>query len=885
MRKNIVYYVTLQYMRLNKKRTVTTFFGIFLMVLLMTCVFVGKDTVIGYLEQVASAQDGKWHVILYDISAEEQREAEGIEGVEDIGISAGYGFTEFAQSGNEARPYLNIKAYQAACFDFMNIHIKAGRLPENGSEAVISEAAVADGADIAIGDTIDAKYFRQNGNFEETKDYTGQEQEFTVVGIIETPGYEKQSAEAYTAITFLEGRTIGELAHYNMSVRLDLKKVQPLYADSFREIAGEHEIEFNDYVLAFSGKSSDSVTNTLVTFLTAFFVMLIMLVSVILIYNMFMLSFGERSRYLGMLSSVGATGRQRRSSVYFEASCLLLAALPSGIVSGLGIVWCGMMLIRPFLGDIMNFGRYVGLVDVSLAVSAETVAAIMVLCVITVLISAFLPARKVGRGSSVAYIRGNADNKKHHYKMDIPTAGRRNVEWLLARITLKRQRRKTGAITATTVTFMVVILVTAFGEASIEKLLKEKIADSFDQQMNAEQWDYLLSVSGLGREGYEDLKQEIEQAEGIEETAEWYSGNFVGNVDSDCYSKEYWDIIHEIYNIYYHRTIDNKEYNEMISGLDMPVSIIGVDQKTLQEIAKASGTDIASMEGSEPPGAIVLQNGILSTENSMVAGMKPERYFFSDVEHMTDKKEGDILPIKVYSEKEDRIVTFPIRVAGYAKDGQLKDFALFHSQYLWLIVSTDTAKKINETMQLSDGEGDLTPELYIRTSEKEPKILDKLRRLRTDEGYFFIRADYDVRLGDAITCIVRIVLFCFVALSSIICMLNLFNSICIRINGRAGEFAILKSVGMTGKQIERMLFYESIGIVCKSILYAALIAFLLIYLIKYVLTLLFGRISLPVPWVLIAVAVLAAASVVIMMTRFCYRKGKQDTILEQIRNG
>ena len=59
-----------------------------------------------------------------------------------------------------------------------------------------------------------------------------------------------------------------------------------------------------------------------------FFTILIMAASMVLIANVFQLSFRERSLYLGMLSSVGATGRQKRSSVYYEAGSLLLVALP-----------------------------------------------------------------------------------------------------------------------------------------------------------------------------------------------------------------------------------------------------------------------------------------------------------------------------------------------------------------------------------------------------------------------------------------------------------------------------------------------------------------------------------------------------------------------------
>ena len=60
-RKNIVFYVTKQYMKQNKKRTFTTFLGIVFMVLLMTCVFVGKDTALKYLEKMAEKNSGSWH--------------------------------------------------------------------------------------------------------------------------------------------------------------------------------------------------------------------------------------------------------------------------------------------------------------------------------------------------------------------------------------------------------------------------------------------------------------------------------------------------------------------------------------------------------------------------------------------------------------------------------------------------------------------------------------------------------------------------------------------------------------------------------------------------------------------------------------------------------
>lgn len=449
MRKNIIYYVTKQYMKMNKKRTFTTFIGIVFMVLLMTCVFVGKDTAIDYMEQVATQKDGKWHVALYDITKKEQEEIEKLAEVEKTAVSINYGCTDFAQSVNEKRPYLNVKAYQKECFDWLNIKLKSGRLPKNADEIVISDAILADGGNIRVGDTIKAEYFirsitginkkentefpfynifleygktvdvpqdfpyfDKNDSFKENKKYLGKMQELTVVGVIETPKYELPDAAGYTAITMLGEKEIKGLDRFNLSIILDLDKISWSFESEFREIAGEHKIDFNNYILGFSANSSDSTMNMLIIFMTVFFVILIMFVSVLLIYNMFNMSFEERSRYLGMLSSIGATGKQKRSSIYYEAFYLLIFALPVGILSGFGIIKLGMMAIQPFLGKMMMLEQYIRDTSVELRISWEAIATIVAISIFTVLVSAYFPARKIGKIGSIECIRGNTEKIK-----------------------------------------------------------------------------------------------------------------------------------------------------------------------------------------------------------------------------------------------------------------------------------------------------------------------------------------------------------------------------------------------------------------------------------------------------------------------------------------
>ena len=160
--RNIVHYVTGQYMRQNKKRTLTTFFGIVFTVLLMTCVFVGRESAITYLEEVASQKNGKWHYTLYDITPEKRGEIEALPYVSGTAASLSLGLTEFPASANPERPYLNVKAYEPQAMSWNNIRLTQGRLPETSGELLLSSACLEDGSGVKLGDSVDAAFFQRS---------------------------------------------------------------------------------------------------------------------------------------------------------------------------------------------------------------------------------------------------------------------------------------------------------------------------------------------------------------------------------------------------------------------------------------------------------------------------------------------------------------------------------------------------------------------------------------------------------------------------------------------------------------------------------------------------------------------------------------------------
>lgn len=926
MRKNIVFYVTRQYMKQNKGRTFTTFAGIVFMVLLMTCVFVGRDTGIQYLEDVASLKDGKWHISMYDITPEDYEKVENMPGIKETACSASYGCTEFEASADADRPYLNLKAYSLLCFDWMNIELAEGRLPENPQEIIVSRSAVEDGSEIAIGDQVEAEFFDrsitginpeikesvfpfqglslkygetkdvtedfpywgENEDFRENRTYTGQKETYQVVGIMEPPSYEKMGAAGYTAITLLEDSQTAAMDSFNLSMILyEEQSIAGLVM--FAEEYG-YEYDVNNYVLAFNANTTDTTLNMVVQYMTVFFVVLIMAASVLLIYNVFNMSFQERSRYLGMLCSVGATGRQKRSSIFYEAFFLLIFALPAGILLGIGVILLAMAAFRPFIGAFM--GSYIGIdslvaIDPSvIRMSWENLSAVLISSIVTVLVSAWLPARKIGKIGPVECIRGNISKKSRQYQMNVPFIHAFGAEGMLAKNMLLRRNKKARSVGAAAAVFMVVLIVTIFGSDAIHRIISVKIEQA-EMSLNPERYDYVLYS---GESKFKALKEEVVKDRGVEYAVEWRDGMFVGQVPVEAYGREYWDSLHSIYNLYYHRELSEKEFREesvFREGSGMAVNVLSVDQDTMREMAGKTGADPEKLLDPEQLSAIVLSTGSLSTSSYRISELQPERYRLFRISRMTDLKEGDTIPLSLYSPSKEKEIEMPLEIAGFADAKQLQDYVDFsNNHYMWLIVNETAGSRMAEILRTEgyDG-GPMDSMLLIRMNGEPTDIIDRLQQASEQDEVIFGIMDtgFQLTLVSAISGIVDVMLASFVALTSVICLLNLFNSIRGWRLESSQELAVLRSVGMAGGQMKKMLLYECMGIFLWALLLAGVFSGMLIYFVRFGLMSIFGNLELPTPWIGAAGAAVIVGIVLTGLALYGFGRERKEDLFEEIR--
>ena len=418
---NVLNRVTWNNLKKNKTRTIVTIIGVILSAAMITAVTTFVSTMQDYMLRSVIAQDGEWHVRFNGLSPQDLSVIEAEERVKTYSYLYGLGYAALADSQNPDKPYLYIQAGSAESFDMRAVHLVEGRLPQNENELVLPEHlrtnggvtyAVGDTLTLEIGDRLDEEG-TQLGQYHSVSYSDSKEtlqlretRAYTVVGICERPGYEPYSAPGYTALTLS-----GDTPPADAALDLVLTVRNPRQAvEVSRTLAGRLpegvETKVSD-LLDLMGYGDNNAFNRVLYSMAAILIALIMVGSISLIYNAFAISVSERSKLFGMLSSVGASSRQIRNSVFFEAGVISLIGLPLGILSGVAGIGVTLALLDGVITSTFLSGP--NAVDFRMAVYPAALAAAAVVGFVTILISAWIPARRASRMSAIDAMRQTKD--------------------------------------------------------------------------------------------------------------------------------------------------------------------------------------------------------------------------------------------------------------------------------------------------------------------------------------------------------------------------------------------------------------------------------------------------------------------------------------------
>ncbi|HIS65359.1 MAG TPA: ABC transporter permease, partial [Candidatus Avoscillospira avistercoris] len=405
---NIFQKVTLQSLKKNKVRTIVTIVGVILSAAMISAVTTFTASMSNYMLQAAIASEGAWHGYVPDADIATTQEIVAAPEVAEASAMRHLGYA--LVDGNS--PYVYVLSSDEETTEMLSVRLVGGHYPTSGNEILLPEHLLNSNKNtFKIGDTItlalgqrmvDGYYLTQGNPYQEEETLEVREtRTFTVAGVYRrlSDRVEPYEAPGYVAITGPDGNGNADSRY---DVFFAMNRPGDIY--SFLE---DHTLngKTNDRVLLYSGTTDVSGFENALRGLSAIVIGLIMFGSISLIYNAFSISVSERTKQFGLLSSIGATRKQLRGMVLFEALVVSVIGIPIGILSG--ILGIGVTLL--FVGDLFATLLAGEGVPMTLCISAPSILVAIVVALVTVLISAWIPSGRATKITAIEAIRQSRD--------------------------------------------------------------------------------------------------------------------------------------------------------------------------------------------------------------------------------------------------------------------------------------------------------------------------------------------------------------------------------------------------------------------------------------------------------------------------------------------
>lgn len=818
---------TIKNLKLNKSRTVVTIIGIMLSCALIMVVAGMAASAQQTMVNLQINVTGNYDLFVKGANKKIIDNAQANRNVKAVYIKQKLGCAYLPQAKFDTKPYINVVAFNEKSFtDCFNVTLKEGRLPQNGNELVLSQSVIENSkADYKIGDTValdlgkrvydsgdeipldDTDYFNDTNGTEKLVDT--HKKTYTVVGV-----FNKVSSSYFAADSISASSSAFTLAEENadindlfISFTSDGEKdyittsgeILNLTGDDFESLKNNFEVylengdfdeaDINKDLLRYKGFALSDEYMRMLFSLAVIIIVIIAISSIFVIRNSFAISITEKTKLYGMLASIGATSKQIRHNVLFEGFVLGIIGIPAGILLGVGVIALLVVILNALLENMLNGISFVYAVPWWVAVISAVMSAVIIL--FSTLSSAF----RASRIAPITAIRGNNDikiNKKKSYKSPKFIKKLFGVGGEIAYKNLKRSKKKYR-------TTVISIIITVAMFISISTFIEYGMKITGDHFKDI---SYNITVHAndeLSYDEYENVYKRIIADTDINSSVkacENYYGNIVGL--TDYYTEDAKAAELSGGDLAYVFGVDNKSFKEYVTALGYNYDDVK-DKALITNDFKYYNSDNILIKGKEfdlPMNTVVklYPNGTPSyTEDDIKEIQKTDPDF---VYNPDDYKSVDLVIYDTINKEVPGSIVSSIM--STLNEGSV-------------LVSEDYFKK------LFAEDNDHTTRVIVIDSADPVNTVEYINNLDIENLDVFNINEQKEQMN-AIVLIIAIFAYGFIIVISLIGITNVFNTINTNMRLRSKEFAMLKSIGMTKKEFNRMIRLESLFYGLKSLL-------------------------------------------------------------------
>ena len=840
--------LTIKNLRLNKKRTIVTIIGIILSTALMVGIGLLFSSFQDLMIRDTIGYNGKYEANYSDVDLDK------LNNIKNKNFTYFYekpiGFSKI-ESSNEYKPYMYITSVNKEYFN--ELKLVDGSFPKNENEIVISNHVITNGGlNYKVGDivtftygsrNIDGDITLANSELVDGEDLTNEgTYTYKIVGIVDRSNFESYSASGYTVFTLDVNSDKGNVNLYVMFNKN--KKIIKQSEELAKELNYNGDINYNSTLLALYGESTYGNVMSSMGGMMIIMLSLVSIGCIIVIYNSFAISVMERKKEFGLLSSIGATKRQLSHTVFFEAVVVGVIGIILGILGAYIGIGCVILIINNLISDMLEYKLH-------LVTNPLFIIIPVIFMIIVIGVSVFIPSRRASRVSPIEAIRQNDDIKINKKKIRTSKLALKlfGIEGEIALKNIKRNKKK-YRVTIVSL-FISIVLFISFSSYMNYTL------NTASSVMGEVPYDYQISYFGDDPNNDKEALDKINEIVKNSDVKEYVSYNvsnlsIIGNY---TYSDEYLDFYKSAYGDDGIKALNDLKYQY--------ISIYILDDNSYNKYKKLIGLDKDS---------VILLNkfkGVSYGNNKRV------NYNIPVINNGNinikicnfDDNDEDVDTTKYCNKNIDNIFVTNKSFDLIEEFSYMDDFKLIVNKKLYDSIS-DSSTHYTQFNIISDNTNNI---------DKLTKDLDKYSNVN------YTNIKEAMKQANNLILVVKILMYGFISLVTLIGVTSVFNTISTSMALRKREFAVLRSIGLTNRGFNKILFFESLFFGMKSLIFAIPVSIGITVLIHYALADMVSISTIIIPWKYIIISIVSVFVIVLLTMMYSTSKIKKHNIIEQIR--
>ncbi len=834
--RKCIRHIGFQHMKSTKSRNIIAIIAIALTTVLFTALFTIMMSIIYSFEQNNFRQIGGYsHGSFKNMTKEQVEELSGDSLISEWGVRRFLGMpieTPFNKS------HVEISCMDENYAKWAFLEPEAGHLPTEGTKEAATDTAVLSllgvepeiGAKFTLSFPVDGKVTTQ---------------EFTLCGYWEndevSPAHHILISESCVEEILTELNTQcldGITGLYTLNVML---KNSSNIEDSLLTILehngyqGREPAKENNYIDIgvnwgyLSARLANSMDfGTILSIVSI--LLLIIFTGYLIIYNIFQISVSGDIRFYGLLKTIGTTGRQLKRMILIQALILSAIGIPLGELAGYGI---GALLTSV----VFSYLKY----NSALSVSPWIFIGSALFSLITVFISCKKPGRIAAKVSPIEAIRyTDATNtgvkKMSHLKKKRNITSGASVS-RMAWANLGRNRKKT-IITVLSLSLSVILLNITFASSKSFDLHKylynvKGVASDF---IIADARYFQSSTEFISEWNVpDDAIAALWELDGITDGGRTYGCD---SIVQEFISEEDYRISHS----YYSESAIQKHLDELerVNGkVPNNIQLYGMEPFCLNKMHVIEGDLAKLMENSD--GRYIAAAAVTDDYGSVMekschtkVGDTVTIRYIDEVE-IYNTQTGEIYP-DVESIPNSDLSNVDVRILSYRDiEYEVAVLAVIPSSLSYRYSGPYFRYILDAETFIKDTGTNAVMYYTFDTEENTAEAMEEYIADLTDTA--MPQLDYESKktYTDAFYTFTRMYLICGSALSFIVGLvgiLNFLNAVLTSIMTRQREFALLQSVGMSGRQLKTMLITEGILLSLSAVIVSLIVTIATIPLVS-----------------------------------------------------